>query len=370
MMASCKAFTVDASLQAEYGFLAFAESFVDPIAFVSEQGTISYCNRAFLNLLGYTYDRVLGKPIDAVFSYFDVESCLVVDNKNSYSDYERFTLIMSTTVAHQNGTWLPAEVTICPLHFKDSSLVALVCRFSTKLDIVESVDSIAASDGVSDVPQTEEPTSHGIIGNSTSIRFVRDMIRLVGSTESSVLITGESGTGKELVAEALHATSKRAAQPLVKLNCSALPDTLLESELFGHVKGSFTGAVKDSLGRFKAADGGTLFLDEIGDVNSMVQSRLLRVLESKEFNRIGESLPMKVDVRIIAATNQNLPCLIQQRLFREDLYYRLNVIEIKVPPLRERTEDIPELVKHFLGMLNRKFKKSIRAVSEEVMAFF
>jgi PAS domain S-box-containing protein len=369
-MISCKTFTVDASLQAEYGFLAFAESFADPIAFISEKGTVSYCNRAFLNLLGYTYDRLLGKPIYTVFSYFDVEGCRAVDNKNSYSDYERFTLIMSTTVAHQNGTWLPAEVTICPLHFKDSSLVALVCRFSSKFEIIESSDNIAESDGIPNVPQSGVPSSHSIIGNSASIRFVRDMIRLVGSTESSVLITGESGTGKELVAEALHAASRRADRPIIKLNCSALPETLLESELFGHVKGSFTGAVKDSFGRFKAADGSTLFLDEIGDIAPMMQSKLLRVLESQEINRIGEALPIKVDVRIIAATNQNLPGLIKQRLFREDLYYRLNVIEIKVPPLRERTEDIPVLVKHFLDMLNRKLKKSIRAVSDEVMKFF
>jgi transcriptional regulator with PAS, ATPase and Fis domain len=196
------------------------------------------------------------------------------------------------------------------------------------------------------------------------------MIALVGKTESSVLITGESGTGKELVAEEIHGASRRSDRPLVKLNCSALPETLLESELFGHVKGSFTGAVKDSFGRFKAADGGTLFLDEIGDISPMVQVKLLRVLESKEFNRIGESLPMKVDVRIIAATNQNLPGLIHRRLFREDLYYRLNVVEIKVPPLRERKEDIPLLVNHFVAMLNLKSKKSISTVSDDVMGFF
>jgi PAS domain S-box-containing protein len=369
-MASCKVFQVDNALQAESGFLAFAESFADPIIVVSVQGTISYCNRAFLSLLGYTYDRLMGEQIGTLFSYFDVEGCRAIDNKNAASYYERLTLIMNTTIAHQNGTWLPAEVTICPLNFKNSSMVALVCRFAAKPAIIESIDSFIASDSVQDIPDPGAPRSPKIIGNSTSIDCVRDLIGLVGKTESSVLITGESGTGKELVAEALHEASRRAYKPLVKLNCSALPETLLESELFGHVKGSFTGAVKDSLGRFKAADGGTLFLDEIGDVSPMLQSKLLRVLESQEFNRIGESLPMKVDVRIIAATNQNLPSLIQQRLFREDLYYRLNVIEIKVPSLRERIEDISVLVKHFLDMLNRKFKKSIRAVSDEVMRFF
>ena len=321
-------------------------------------------------MLGYAYEELDQKPISRLFSYFYVDSCRAVENKNLETYNERYTLIMHADIAHKNHSWLPAEVTICPLHINDSSLFVLVCRFASKPNIIESIDASVASDGVSDAPQPSVTASHRIIGNSTSIACVREMIGLVGKTESSVLITGESGTGKELVAEALHAASRRADRPLVKLNCSALPETLLESELFGHVKGSFTGAVKDSFGRFKAADGGTLFLDEIGDVAPTVQSKLLRVLESQEFNRIGESLPMKVDVRIIAATNQNLPGLIQQRLFREDLYYRLNVIEIKVPALRERIEDIPLLVKHFLDIVNRKFKKSIHAVSDEVMKFF
>jgi transcriptional regulator with PAS, ATPase and Fis domain len=196
------------------------------------------------------------------------------------------------------------------------------------------------------------------------------MIQLVGETDSMLLITGESGTGKELVAEEIHAVSKRADKPLIKVNCAALPETLLVSELFGYSKGSFTGAVKDSYGLFKAADGGTLFLDEIGDMSADAQSKLLHVLERKEFHRIGDTSPIKIDVRIITATNQQLPYRIQQGLFREDLYYRLNVIQIKMPPLRDRTEDIPALVKHFLGRLNTKLKKNIQAVSDEVLACF
>jgi two-component system, NtrC family, response regulator HydG len=158
--------------------------------------------------------------------------------------------------------------------------------------------------------------------------------------------------------------------PLIKFNCAALPETLLESELFGYVKGSFTGAEKNSCGILNAADGGTLFLDEIGDLSLTGQSKLLRVLENKEFSRIGEPIPTKIDVRIIAATNQSLPRRIQDRLFREDLYYRLNVVGIHMPSLRERTEDIPVLVEHFLNRLNSKFTKSIHAVSDDVLVAF
>jgi transcriptional regulator with PAS, ATPase and Fis domain len=214
-------------------------------------------------------------------------------------------------------------------------------------------------------------TGHpSIVGNSKHVVDICDMIDLVGKTDSCVLITGESGTGKELVADAIHAASRRAQRPLVKLNCAALPETLLESELFGYTKGSFTGAEKNKCGLLKSADGGTLFFDEIGDLSLTGQSKLLRVLENKEFSRIGETIPTKIDVRIIAATNQNLACRMQDRLFREDLYYRLNVVEIHMPPLRERTEDIPALVEHFLNRLNSKLAKSIHAVSDEVLVAF
>ena len=369
-MASYNYFNPNNSAHFLNGFLAFAETFTDPIMVISEQGTICYSNKPLQCMLGYTDDELDQKPIVEMLSYLSIDSCRVIENKNLEPYNERYTVIMPADIAHKNGVFLPAEVTICPLHTTNATLFVVVCRFVARSNIKESIDVSFAAKGLSEVSQSGVPANHRIIGNSTSIACVRELIDLVGKTESSVLITGESGTGKELVAESLHAASRRADRPLVKLNCSALPETLLESELFGYVKGSFTGAIKDSFGRFKAADGGTLFLDEIGDVVPAVQSKLLRVLESQEFNRIGESLPMKVDVRIIAATNQNLPGLMQQRLFREDLYYRLNVIEIKVPALRERIEDIPLLVKHFLGILNRKLNKTIGAVSDEVMKFF
>src|SRR5207253_9623225 len=188
-----------------------------------------------------------------------------------------------------------------------------------------------------------EPLAAGIIGSGPALRRVMALARKVAGSHSAVLIRGESGTGKGLLAKAIHDTSPRAGKPFVKIHCAALAPGLLESELFGHVRGAFTGAVRDKVGRFELADGGTLFLDEIGDVSLDVQTKLLRVLQEKAFERVGSSEPVKVDVRVIAATHQDLEQLIAQKRFREDLFYRLNVISIPVPPLRERCEDVPEL---------------------------
>lgn len=190
--------------------------------------------------------------------------------------------------------------------------------------------------------------SHGMVGDSPPIRHLLHLVRKVAASQSEVLIRGESGTGKELLARALHETSPRAGKPFVKVHCAALAPGLLESELFGHVKGAFTGAHRDKVGRFQLAHGGTLFLDEIGDIDLNVQTKLLRVLQEMTFERVGDSEPIQVEVRVIAATHQDLEALIAAGRFREDLYYRLNVISLTIPPLRERREDIPELAQHFL----------------------
>jgi len=209
-----------------------------------------------------------------------------------------------------------------------------------------------------------------IIGKSEKMQEVYSMIELLTDVPTTVLITGESGTGKELVAEALHYRGSRSNYPLVKVNCSALSENLLESELFGHVKGAFTGAIKDKIGRFEKADGGSIFLDEIADISPRIQIKLLRVLQEMEFERVGDSTPFKVDVRIIAATNRDLYKKVREGEFREDLYYRLKVMEITLPPLRERREDIPLLVEHFLEKFNKKFNKDIKIISEDVKKLF
>ena len=207
-----------------------------------------------------------------------------------------------------------------------------------------------------------------IIGNGTEIREIFRVMRHAASSESNVLITGESGTGKELAARAIHSNSVRARRKFVTVNCGAIPDGLIESELFGHVKGSFTGAIADKKGLVEEADKGTLFLDEIGELSPPLQVRLLRVLQEGEFLRIGDTTPRRVSVRIIAATNRDLKKSISEKLFREDLYYRLNVIPIELPPLRRRIEDIPLLANHFLEKHRGKVpEKELKGIEKDAM---
>ena len=207
---------------------------------------------------------------------------------------------------------------------------------------------------------------HNLVGQSEKMQQLFALIKELAKVPTTVLITGETGTGKELAAAALHFQGERRAKPFVKINCSALPENLLESELFGHVKGAFTGALQDKIGRFERADGGTLLLDEIGDISPAVQSRLLRVLQEGEFERVGDSSPVKVDVRVVAATNKDLREQVKRGEFRDDLYYRLNIVELHLPALRERQEDIPRLTQHFLDKLNKRFHKEIASVTTDV----
>jgi formate hydrogenlyase transcriptional activator len=212
-----------------------------------------------------------------------------------------------------------------------------------------------------------KPGFAGIVGQSPSLREVLQLVEMVAPSDSTVLLLGETGTGKELLAHAIHNRSRRYKQAFVKLNCAAIPSGLLESELFGHERGAFTGAITQKIGRLELADLGTLFLDEIGDIPLELQPKLLRVLQDKEFERLGSTKTRKADVRIVAATNRALEEMIVEKQFRLDLYYRLNVFPISIPPLRERPEDIPLLVRHFVQQFAQRMNKTIGRVSSETM---
>ncbi|MDD4763675.1 MAG: sigma-54 dependent transcriptional regulator, partial [Sphaerochaetaceae bacterium] len=213
-----------------------------------------------------------------------------------------------------------------------------------------------------------ETGSDKIIGKSEKMVRLMDRIRQVADAQASVLITGESGVGKELVADALHHFSSRATGPFIKVSCASFAETLLEDELFGHEKGAFSGAVSSRKGRFELADGGTLFLDEIGEINQSTQVKLLRVLQERSFERLGGEKTLQVDVRLVAATNRNLKDEVDRGRFREDLYYRLNVVHLDVPPLRERKEDIPLLIAHFLQTYNERNKRSVEGFTSRAKA--
>jgi formate hydrogenlyase transcriptional activator len=207
----------------------------------------------------------------------------------------------------------------------------------------------------------------GIVGQSAALREALQQVEMVAPTDSTVLLLGETGTGKELIARAIHDRSRRKSRTLVRVNCAAIPGGLLESELFGHERGAFTGAITQKIGRFELADQGSLFLDEIGDIPLELQPKLLRVLQEREFERLGSTVTRRVNVRVVAATHRSLEEMIQERQFRSDLYYRLNVFPIYIPPLRERPEDIPLLVRHFVHEFARRMNKTVAAISAKAM---
>ncbi len=234
-------------------------------------------------------------------------------------------------------------------------------------EIAELKDKLAQEKLYLEAEVRSEADFEGIVGQSSALWKVLQLVDTVATSDSTVLLLGETGTGKELIARATHGRSRRKDRTFVKLNCAAIPTGLLESELFGHERGAFTGAVAQKIGRLELADQGTLFLDEVGDIPLELQPKLLRVLQEGEFERLGSTRTKKVDVRLVAATNRDLDRMIEEKQFRSDLYYRLNVFPIRVPPLRERPEDIPLLVRYFSQKYARRMKKRIESIPAEAM---
>jgi DNA-binding NtrC family response regulator len=237
-------------------------------------------------------------------------------------------------------------------------------------DLLHAIEQAIARDLRAQEPNEDTGTHNfdEIVGTSEALRAVLKQVEVVAPTQSTVLILGETGTGKELIARAIHAASSRSRRPFVKLNCAAIPTGLLESELFGHEKGAFTGAIAQRIGRFELADGGTVFLDEVGEIPLELQTKLLRVIQEREFERLGSTRTLRTDARLIAATNRELQKMVEQQKFREDLFYRLNVFPIDVPALRERSEDIPLLVNHFVQRFARRMNRTIETIPVETMA--
>ena len=330
-------------------FEAIFRSVKDGIVTVDKKMTITEVNAAVTRICRFERNDLVGKPVQVMAQRCNGH-CV-----KAMQEVLNTKLPLEVRFVECHHADRPAQVislTASPLQGPQDEFTGavMVIRDETRLHMLER--------------EAEERREFDrIVGKSKVIREVKTLVRDLADVQTTVLITGESGTGKELVVEALHHIGNRRDEPLVKVNCSALSEQLLESELFGHVRGAFTGAIKDRVGRFEHADGGIIFLDEIGDISPRMQSRLLRVIESGEFERVGESIPVKVDVRVVAATNRNLPEKVARGRFREDLYYRLKVIEIRLPPLRERRSDIPLLLEYFLKLFNRRFDKSIGGIT-------
>jgi PAS domain S-box-containing protein len=329
------------------------DSLAEGIYTVNKDFKINSFNRAAEIITGYKKEEVLGKFCKNIMSS---ERCLkdcpiakVLEGGDIIHDVDN-------TIINRNGQEVPIKMNAAVFRNSNSDPIGGVVSFRD-MSYLENVQS-------SLLKQTQ---FYGIIGQSKVMREIYTLIREIADTNSSVFLGGESGTGKELIANAIQAESSRSDKPYIKVNCSVFPSQLLSSELFGHVRGAFTDAKSNRIGRFEMADGGTIFLDEIAEIPLQMQLQLLRVLQEGTFERVGESVTRQVDVRVIAATNIDIEKAIQEGKFRDDLYYRLNVIPIEVPSLRERKDDIPYLVKHFIEKLSLTSNKKITDIDDEAM---
>ena len=352
---------------------------------LDRDGLTTFVNPAAAQMLGWTAEELIGKPQHAIIhhtrsdgSEYQREACPIYsafkDGKVHRVDDEVFW--------RKDGTSLPVEYVSTPIRDEKGKLAGAVVTFNDISERKRQEEALRSA--LAEVRQLKEQLeaentylreeiqgSHNfeeIIGQSDSLAKTKHRIEQVAATDATVLVLGETGVGKELVARAVHNLSKRSKRPLVKVNCASLPSTLIESELFGHEKGAFTGASARRIGRFELAHGGTIFLDEVGELPLELQAKLLRVIQEGELERLGGSRTIEVDVRIVAATNRDLAKAVWAGDFRDDLYYRLNVFPVEVPPLRDRKDDIPQLVAHFVAKLSAKLAKPIEHVPNDVQA--
>ena len=334
---------------------AILESIVDGAFSVDKDFKITSFNRAAEEITRFSKEEAIGRLCsDVIRSEACSKTCPLkktMENKENIKNFE-------TTIIRKDGAKIPVSINTAVLYDENGEFIGGVETFRDISEIKRLRKEIR-----------ERYSFGSIIGKSAVMQKIYDKLETISPTDANVLIEGETGTGKDLIAKTIHYNSLRKDKPFVKINCAAIPENLIESELFGYKRGAFTGAIMDKIGKFEAADKGTFFLDEIGDLPLSLQAKLLRAIEDKEFERLGEVKSRKVDVRIIAATNRHLRELTKSGKFRKDLFYRLNVVNIFIPPLRERSDDIPLLIEHFIEAYNRKFKKNVRGVEQRVMDF-
>lgn len=338
----------------------------DGLMLVGQQGTILMVNRAMERLTGYSANELVG-------SSCEVLNCDVCDKVRSESKDKWCKIFDVKSVKgkrcllmRKDGSYVPAVKNACLVEDTDGTVFG---AFEAFVDITEQDKKDRKIEELTKL-LAEDKGFRGIVGNTLVMQRVFQLIERTAQSDAPVIIYGETGTGKELVARAIHEIGRRREGPFVQFNCAALNESLLDSELFGHTKGAFTGAYNHRIGRFEAASGGDIFLDEIGDIPMATQIKLLRVLETKKFERIGDNQPVRIDVRIISATNRNLLELVSLEKFRQDLFFRINVLPIYLPALRERKGDIPLLVNTFLKELNLRTGKAVSGVRPEVMNLF
>lgn len=334
------------------------EAVQDGICVFDKDGTVTYVNGS--------YNEVTGESIREGDNIHEISP-----NGNRVQVLEKGQRIMGAISPKKNGNTVVANIVPIIVNQQITGGISVVKNLSEIQELVERISQLSAKTEYLEEElnrrQKLNPAFNRIVGISSKLY---DAMRLAAKTADNnfnVLIRGESGTGKELIAEAIHYSSERASQPFIRVNCAAIPENLLESEMFGHVKGAYTGAIKTKIGKFELADKGTIFLDEIGELDKSMQAKMLRVIQKKEFQRVGDDRTITVDARIIAATNRNLEELVEKGDFREDLYYRLNVIPIWLPPLRERKEDIPVLSEHFLNKIAEELNCEPKHLSSEAM---